>query len=470
MTSADLFDGVRDFIRKELAQRPVPSIAVAVVRDGGIVWEEGFDWADLENQVPAGPRTAYSLASISKPITATGLMAMAQSGQIDLDRPVNDYLGAAKLTARMGDGRKATVRTVADHSSGLPLHYQFFYDDDPWRRPPMDETIRRYGNLVTPPGERFAYSNLGYGVLDHVMSRQSGEDFAAYMRREVFQPLGMTHSSVGIAPETRPFVATRYGVDGEPIPYYGTDHPGASEVWGSVHDLALFALFHLKARLADQTPILSDASIDAMHRGTSKAGPDAAYGLGFFVETLNGHHRVSHSGGMGGVATLLQIFPDLGIATAVAANASNSLPFEVSERIVAAMVPDWPIAPVVTPVRAPPFAPPPVLVGTWIGTLTTYARTLPVELTIRPDGEVEARFGEQATRQVKHARIEDGAFRGEFRATIGTDDTERYVPYYTQLSLRNGPEGLTGVATAIGDDGPRVRNALSHWLELRPRS
>ncbi|HEY5007590.1 MAG TPA: serine hydrolase domain-containing protein, partial [Caulobacteraceae bacterium] len=118
MTSADLFDGVRDFIRKELAQRPVPSIAVAVVRDGGIVWEEGFGWADLENQVPAGPRTAYSLASISKPITATGLMAMAQSGRVDLDRPVNDYLGSGKLTARVGDERKATVCTVADHSSG----------------------------------------------------------------------------------------------------------------------------------------------------------------------------------------------------------------------------------------------------------------------------------------------------------------------------------------------------------------
>jgi hypothetical protein len=133
------------------------------------------------------------------------------------------------------------------------------------------------------------------------------------------------------------------------------------------------------------------------------------------------------------------------------------------------MVPDWPITPVATPLRPPPFTPPPALVGTWAGTLTTYAGVLPVELIVRSDGEVQAQVGEQAPRQVKHARVEYGAFRGEFRATIGTEDTERYVPYYTQLSLRNGPEGLTGVASAIGDDGPRVRNALSHWVELASR-
>ncbi len=469
MRSADPFDGVRDYIRKELAERSLPSLAVAVVRDGRIVWEEGFGWADREHQVAAGPGTAYSLASVSKPITATGLMMLAQSGQIDLDRPVNDYLGVARLTARVGDARKATVRTVANHSSGLPLHYQFFYADEPWRRPPMDDTLHRYGYLVTPPGERFAYSNLGYGVLDDIMARQSGFAFAEFMRREVFRPLGMTQSWVGAGPEADADVATRYGVDGAPIPYYDTDHPGASEVWGSVHDLALFALFHLKAGLADQTLILSNASIDEMHGGKSAARPEPGYGLGFFVETLNGHRRVSHSGGMGGVATLLQIFPDLGMATAVVANASNSLPFEVSDRIMAAIMPDWPISPVVPPARPGPFTPPAALIGAWDGALTTYTRTLPVELTIKPDGEVETQFGDQPARQVKHARMEDGAFRGEFRATLGTEDTDRYVPYYTQLSLRNGPDGLSGVATAIGDDGPRVRNALSHWLELKPR-
>ena len=92
------FEPVRQRIAKALADTNVPSIAVAVARDGKIIWEQGFGWADRENRVPASEHTLYSLASISKPITATGLMVLKERGKIDLDKPVNDYLGEAKLT------------------------------------------------------------------------------------------------------------------------------------------------------------------------------------------------------------------------------------------------------------------------------------------------------------------------------------------------------------------------------------
>ena len=125
---ADRLDGIRSLIRKELVKTktPMPSIAVAVARDGQIIWEEGFGWADRERRLHATEHTMYALASISKPITATGLMVLVQAGKIDLDRPINDYLGSAKVRARVGDAAQATVRRVANHTSGLPLHYQFF--------------------------------------------------------------------------------------------------------------------------------------------------------------------------------------------------------------------------------------------------------------------------------------------------------------------------------------------------------
>ena len=153
--AADKFDAVREFIRRQMVETSTPSIAVAVARDGKIIWEEGFGWADREQRIAGDEHTQYSMASISKPFTATGLMMLVQAGKIDLDRPVNDYLGDAKLRARVGDAAQATVRRVASHTSGLPLHYQFFYVDEPYRRPSMDETILRYGNLVTVPGEQF---------------------------------------------------------------------------------------------------------------------------------------------------------------------------------------------------------------------------------------------------------------------------------------------------------------------------
>ena len=181
--AADPFDAVRASIRKQLVETEVPSLAVAVARDGKILWEEGFGWADREKRLRASEHTMYSLASISKPITATGLMVLVETGKVDLDRPVNDYLGGAKLRARVGDAAQATVRRVANHSSGLPLHYQFFYADEPYRPLSMDETILRYGNLVTLPGEKYQYSNLGFGVLDYVIARVSGNSYPDFMRQ-----------------------------------------------------------------------------------------------------------------------------------------------------------------------------------------------------------------------------------------------------------------------------------------------
>src|SRR5215210_6719647 len=188
--SSSQFDRVRELMRTQLIERALPSLAVAVARNGVMLWEEGFGWADRANRIPATAHTLYSLASISKPITTTGLMILHERGLIDLDRPLDDYLGDAKLTARIGSAVDATVRRVANHTAGLPLHYQFFYADQPQRPPPFDETIRRYANLITLPGERYQYSNLGYGLLDHVIARLSGQTYANFMRREVFLPLG----------------------------------------------------------------------------------------------------------------------------------------------------------------------------------------------------------------------------------------------------------------------------------------
>ena len=188
---ADEFDEVRDKIKTILLEENVPSLAVAVAQDGNVIWEEGFGWADRENQVKATEHTMYSLASISKPITATGLMVLVERGEVDLDRRANAFLGDAKLTSPIGPTREATVRRLANHTSGLPLHYQFFYEDEPYWRPAMDESIRRYGVLVRPPGERFQYANFGYGVLDHIISLKSGLSYKEFMRKEVFLPLGM---------------------------------------------------------------------------------------------------------------------------------------------------------------------------------------------------------------------------------------------------------------------------------------
>jgi CubicO group peptidase (beta-lactamase class C family) len=345
--SADAqFDDVRASIEQKLVAQNVPSLAVAVAKDGKIIWEEGFGWADREKRITATEHTMYSLASISKPITATGLMVLVERGKVDLDRPINDYLGQAKLNGRAFDASKATLRLVANHTAGVPLHYQFFYEDEPYRRPEMDETIRRYANLVTPPGERSQYSNLGYGIIDYVIQRVSGKGYPDFMREEVFVPLGLTRMSVDIGPGLEDFTATRYAPDGRPIPFYDFDHPGGSAIFSSAHDLVRFGMFHLKNDLDDQRPILTDDSIEQMHRPTAIEPDGSGYGIGWSSGTTEkGLRALSHGGGMGGVSTTLRLLPEENAVVVVLCNSRGGLTGPIEQEILAVLAPEKTKAP-----------------------------------------------------------------------------------------------------------------------------
>lgn len=464
----DPFDSVRAFIRKQMVERNVPSVAVAVARDGRVIWEEAFGWADRENRIAATPHTIYSLASISKPITATGLMILKERGKIDLDRPVNDYLGESKIKVRVGNPADATVRRVANHTSGLPLHYQFFYEDEPYRAPSRDETIRRYANSVTAPGEKYQYSNLGYGILDYVIERVSGKGYAEFMRTEVFQPLGLTHMSVDIGQGLEKQQAVRYGADGLPIPFYTFDHPGGSAVYASAHDLLRFGMFHLKTHLPDQKPIISDQAIDEMHQPTVVTGPTAGYGIGWSSGIYPGNHRaVAHSGGMGGVATILHLFPQDKIAIVVLTNSSSPAPFLISEEIVATLMPDAARKPPAqNPMSEPVFKPTGELIGVWKGSVHTYKEEIPFTIEIKPDGDVHTRMANQLRTLLNRVDFKDGYLTGQMMSDIGTEDANR-TRYVLSLSLKLRGDVMNGAMTAQSMPAKRVGNALTHWVELK---
>jgi CubicO group peptidase (beta-lactamase class C family) len=448
-----------------LTERSLPSIAVAVARDGQIIWEEAFGWADRENRVPATPHTIYSLASISKPVTATGLMVLKERGRIDLDRPINEYLGESKINVRVGNPAEATVRRVANHTSGLPVHTHFFFADELHRLPSRDETIRRYGNCVTAPGERYQYSNLGYGILDYVIARVSGRTYADFMREEVFLPLGLTHTSVNIGTGLEKHQAVRYGTDGLPIPFYYSDHPGASAVYASAHDLVRFGMFHLKAHLSDQKAILKDETIDEMQKATADTNE---YGIGWGTIVPGGRRGVWHSGAMSGVSTVLYVDPAEKVAIVVLSNASSNLPGQVSGRIADVLSPQV-ARNEATGNQAPQelvFKPSSELLGTWQGRVHTHERGgLPFTLVFQPDGDIHARLGRQLRTLLNRVEFRDGYLRGSFTGDIGTEDANRRR-YELSLSLKLRGDVLNGGMTARSQ-GNCPCDALTHWVELK---
>jgi CubicO group peptidase (beta-lactamase class C family) len=466
------FDAARAVIRGVMQEKGIPSISVAVAKDGRVVWEEGFGWADREKMRPATSDTLYSLASISKPFTATGLMRLVEQGKLNLDKPANDYLGVGKIRGLAADASGATLRGLLSHTAGLPIHYQFFYEDEAYRPPSMDETITRYGILVAPPGERFVYSNLGFGILDHVIERVSLREFADYMRTEVFLPLGLVHTSVDIGPGLESFVAQRYDSEQRPIPFYTFDHVGGSAIYSSAHDLVRFGMFHLKDHIADQQAILKDSTIDQMQQQEVVVSDSSGYALGWFTRpNEHGYRSISHTGGMPGVSTSLVLFPSENLAVVVLCNKDEDLQ-EIRYAVAAAVLPKYAEAlrnkAAEKPAEPKPFAPTPELLGEWVGTLQSWQGSIPFSLTFQADGDIHVKLGDELETLLNSVSFRDGYLSGRFAGSITTPDVKRYR-HNVALNLRLRGGELNGAASAQTTDDPR-HYVLSSYASLKRKT
>ena len=478
----NLFTEVRARIERDMAESAVPAVAVGVAQHGRVLWAEGFGWADRDNHRPADAHTLFSQASVTKPMTATALMRLVERGDIDLDRPINDYLDAnCRVNVHVGDAAQVTVRRIANHTAGLPKHGHIFRPDDATAPISSEEAIRRYGHVITPAGEQYRYSNIGYLVLEHLIERVSGTSYAEFMRHEVFLPLGMTRSSVHIALALSEHAAERYDDEGQPIPFYDMDHRGASAVYSSAHDMLRFGMFHLKQRLPDQEAILRDETIDAMQvpgapmneRVTCGPGPieGPAYGIGWAVDASAPTPWVRHTGSMGGARTKLLLLPREGVVVAAAANRMCALPHEIDRDILAALLPqraaqlaahdDATTAARVAPAHEPNALA--ALHGDWRGHVHTPRGAVPMTLSITPDGEMRAQLGEQPAVRIDDVSCAQRRLHGRMSSTLNTDDARRrpHDPrHHLILDLRHRDEVINGALVTV------CGNSLSHWVEL----
>jgi CubicO group peptidase (beta-lactamase class C family) len=278
------FGKVGAYIQEQMATQSVPSVTVAVARGKEILWEEGFGWADRQNDIKASANTPYSLASVTKSLTGAALVMLQERGKLDLDRPINDYLGAAKLHSPMFDPSQATVRRVATHTAGLTTYARECALDDAGCRTSISTAIERYGVLFSPPGDHFDYSNLGYGILGDVVARVSGKTYGDFLNDEIFQPLGMSDCALELSAELSKPAAAQYDHTSHArSPLSRSDHPGASSEHCSVHDLALFGMFMIDQGASGHRQILSKESRYAILHSTVEAANGERYGIGWWM-------------------------------------------------------------------------------------------------------------------------------------------------------------------------------------------
>jgi CubicO group peptidase (beta-lactamase class C family) len=467
---ADEFDNVRDRVRQYIDKEGVPSISIAVVKGDEIVWEEGFGWADVENRVRATPHTAYMLASGSKPITATILMLLAERERVDLDRPANDYLGENKIRSRLGDASRVTVRQLLRHTSGLPNYYETFYADEKDTPRPVDFLLRQYGWMMIPQ-ERFHYSNLGYTLLGEIAARVSRKPFTAVAKQELFAPLGMEQAFVPTDIERPKGAAVRYQTDGARLPDYITAQVPAADIHGSAHDLALFALLHLKA---GKKRLLSDKAVDDMRKHPVRIqGFNYEYGLGWSIGVdAKGRRHIFHGGGSAGCDAHLCLVPEKHLAVAILVNKTRKWPGKAVTQdlldlslagILGETVKDVHLEFGEDKPNRSRFAS--EVKGVWRGAVATPKQTLPVTLTFKDSGEVTAILGKQAETPVREVKYLDRILLGRMQGDIGVEDAARR-PYDLDWDLTLVDDRLCGVLYAIGKENARGL-LLPYWAELK---
>jgi CubicO group peptidase (beta-lactamase class C family) len=406
-------------------------------------------------------------------------MILSEHKRLDLDRPINDYIKPARLRSPLWNPNEATVRRVANHTAGLTTFARNCFADQPNCHVSADETIQRYGVLFWKPGDHFDYSNLGYGILGEAVARTSGQEYAYFLRNEIFKPLGMKHASLGIRPDLKRYAATRYSsVNGRRPPAQSAT-PGASGIYCSAHDLALFGLFHLKAHLTKQKAILSDSSIDTMQNSTVNADENGRYGLGWWVtEDLRGFRSLRGQGGTDDSWAALQIIPSEGIAVVILANTGDNFPAKLTDEILSAMLPSYrqngAIANSGPAVQPPPATPAPFLPGNWVGRIQTYKGDLPLTFSIAESGDVQAQLGSAPATLLKNARF-GSRFGKQFldgrllAGDLGTREDTGPDAYDLDFELYRHDQKLYGSVTTRTHSGSRFSARLSYWVELEKR-
>lgn len=435
---------VRAYIEDKIARGIVPSLAVAVSRGGTLIWSEAFGLADLESRRRATTDTIYKLASLSKPVTATALMILVDRGLIDLDAPANDYLRGAKLRAHAGKASDITIRRLLNHTAGIPTHENLFFDGVPVL--PRDQTIRRHGFAAWPPGARVHYSNLGTAILGFVTEDVAGMPWERFLDSALLRPLGMRRTALGIRRGHEHEAAVPYDYDiGSRFVRTGehrTDHPGASSLRSTAHDMLRFLEMHL----AGGGRVLSPRAARLMHTESSPG-----YSLGFQSDARG----FFHGGGGPGMGTWMRAFPREHIAFVVLTNYFGAMAEQVAKRISAALVGPDPVTETPAPESRPEL-----YAGTWRGALEHHQGPLPLTLTM-PAGTMTfgTTPGAQTLRDLSMTERElVGTAEGILDVHAGY-----HGPSQLEFHLRREGDALRGVCHVYA----KGYFELPHWVELR---
>jgi len=348
------------YIERMMKEYGVPGVGLAIVENGRVRYVKGYGVRDVTTRAPVTPTTQFAIGSVTKSFTALAMMVLVKDGLVDLDAPVTTYLPEFRLSAPAST-RAVTVRHLLTHSTGLVR------TDASTFNPALtaEDIIAAAATtpLVGKPGETFVYSNVNTILAGEIIHRVSGQPWAVFVRQRVLKPLGMNTATLSIAElREQPDIAVGH----EPDIMNGGLRPnqyltlGADAPAGAVNASAAEMAQYVRFQLGDGSPLLSQASLDEMHRG-QVAAPDfnlpgifakqaqtvaprsadvpaslvtnERYGFYWGAETFLGQQLVQHGGNVTGETANITLLPKQHSGVVILANVEGANTFMEAVRL-----------------------------------------------------------------------------------------------------------------------------------------
>lgn len=330
------------FIQRALSRLEVPGAAVAIVQGGAVVYERAFGARALGDQAPVTPETLFLIGSITKSMTTMMQATLVDAGSFTWETPVTSVLPSFAL----GDPeltRKVVMWHMSCACTGMPrndLENIFEYEAvSPEQRIASMKSMKP----TTALGETFQYSNLMVAAGGHAAAhayapeRSLGDAYDAAMRRKLFEPIGMTSTTLDFAAVMRADHATPHAaaIDGVvralPVAMERNVIPigPAGGVWSNLRDMERYVMTELAGGVApDGRRVVSEANLRARRTPRTGDASSGGYGLGLGVGQYHGLSMLSHDGGSFGFGSSMFMLPEQGIAIIVLTNVRNGAPTE----------------------------------------------------------------------------------------------------------------------------------------------
>jgi CubicO group peptidase (beta-lactamase class C family) len=308
-----------------------PGCALGVIKDGQIVYARGYGMANLEHNIPNGPKLVYDIGSTSKQFSAASILLLAQQGKLSLDDDVRKHI--PELSAYQ---KPIMIRHLIHHTSGLRDYLTLFslagvsFDDTTTEKDALDLILRQKGLNFTP-GDEWLYSNSGYFLLSIIVKRASGKSLAEFAKENIFDPLGMKRT-IFLENHKRivPMRATGYsaGRGGFQIEMSNFEQTGDGAVLTSIEDLLLWDRNFYEPKVGGK------AFLGQMHAvGALNNGEKLEYASGLRIDEHKGLRRVSHGGSWAGYRSDLIRFPDQKLSVICLCNLGSTNPSRLAMQV-----------------------------------------------------------------------------------------------------------------------------------------